>query len=568
MSKFFTMSLSIAFAVTLVNAQTNEKAIATLNTKVIGQEHLKIDKRSTVPGFLKRLNTPEGKKSLEEAKQHWLKKEEKLLERDTINPLVNVLSTSSTVLYTTPSNKENNVGEDINNSDENSSDENSTIEIEKIKSMKTLVTSTVDYATPKVAAKETISMKITAGEAENIFSTFGVGYGGASAYPFSNQDSTGTIWMSTVDLALNPNIGSNTYYQRIKNFQPEQFNELQQYLTNSKYLIYWLPKYWSEYWFSTSQIQLAMDNGYTPVFMYWYFGDHLVNGMPTQSDIDAYYANNQKVADFLNKLDGEKIIIMEPEFNKNAIVATQQSQQAFASIISNAITNIKENTPDTLFSLCMTDAGNRGENSTYSSCGYENCALGDQYSWSKPETVYNALLDKIDFVSFQEMVAQFSRDPHNPGTWSQPNPKAYTESEIGINSLAQRINNFTAFLHEKYNKPVFLPYMTIATATWNDANANKQIEEDELDLAGWENKASQVYQDLVDMRGELQSNGMFAYAPMALFDDPSHDKDGYQYFMNNEYHLGITKTGAKDGIDERLHGDLYPKGNILDFIYQ
>jgi len=567
MSKFLTISLSIAVAVTVVNAQTNEKATAPLNQKVIGQEHVKIDKRSIVPGFLKRLNTPKGKKSLEEAKKHWLKKEDKLLENNhiknpnpkgiTLHPLLHGLSNSASILYKTSSNKADNIGEDINNSDNNSSDENNTIELE-----------TSNYTIPKIPYKETIYKKITTSKPENIFSTFGVGYGGASAYPFSNQDSTGTIWMSTVDLALNPNIGSNTYYQHIKNFQPEQFNELQHYLANSKYLIYWLPKYWSEYWFSTSQIQLAMDNGYTPVFMYWYFGDQLVNGMPTQSDIDAYYANNQKVADFLNKLNGEKIVIMEPEFNKNAIVATQQSQQSFASIISNAITNIKENTPYTLFSLCMTDAGNRGENSTYSSCGYENCALGDQYSWSKPETVYNALLDKIDFVSFQEMVAQFSRDPYNPGTWSQPNPKAYTDNEIGITSLAQRINNFTSFLHKKYHKPVFLPYMSIATATWNDTNANNQIEENELDLAGWENKASQVYQDLVDMRGELQSNGMFAYAPMSLFDDPSHDKGGYQYFMNNEYHLGITKTGAKDDIDERLHGDLYPKGNILDFIYQ
>jgi len=402
----------------------------------------------------------------------------------------------------------------------------------------------------------------------SIMDSFGVGYGGPSAYKFENHDGSNFVWMSMVDLALNPNIGSNTYYQSIKDFQAEKFNALQKLLSKSKYLIYWLPKNWSEYWFSVRQIQLAMDNGYTPVFMYWYFGDHLVNGMPSQTEINAYTQNNQKVVNFLNKLNGQKIVIMEPEFNKSQIVATQSSQKEFASIIGTAIDNIEQNSNDEiLFSLCMTDAGSRGEDSTYASCGYDNCALGDQYSWSKPETVYTELMDKLDFVSFQQMVAQFSRDPQNPGTWTHPNPKAYTERQLGINHLAQRISNFTAFLNTKYNKPVFLPYMSIPTATWNDSNANNQIDTNELDLAGWELKASQVYENLAGMHDELQQNGMFAYAPMALFDNPSHDQGGYQYFMNNEYHLGIMKTNAQDSIDTAPHGDIYKKESSIDFIY-
>lgn len=401
----------------------------------------------------------------------------------------------------------------------------------------------------------------------SLFDTLNVGYGGASAYRFYNQDETGSIWMSTVDLALNPYIRYNGYYQGIKDFEPDDFEALQQHLSKSKYIIYWLPKYWSESWFSVSQIQLAMDSGYVPVFMYWYFGDELINGLPTQTEIDAYHANNAKVSNFLAQLNGQKMLILEPEFNKNAVVATTQSQDTFASIISSAIDNVKVNNPDLLVSLCMTDAGSRGEDNQADYCGYENCALGDQYSWNKPERVYTQLLNKLDFVSFQEMVAQFSRDPHNPGTWSNPIPKAYTESEIGIDLLAQRINNFTAFLHNKYNKPVFLPYMTVATATWNDTNLNGAVDTGEVDLSGWEDKSSETYQNLYDLRAELQSNGLFGYAPMALFDNPAHDSGGYQYFMNNEYHLGITKTNAVDAVHTRLLGDLSEKSNILNFIY-
>ena len=400
----------------------------------------------------------------------------------------------------------------------------------------------------------------------SLFDGLNVGYGGASAYDFHAQEG-GTIWMSTIDLALNENIASNSYYQGIKDFEPTDFTELQQQLKNSKYIIYWLPKYWSEWWFSTSQIQSAMDAGYVPVFMYWYFGDNLIDGLPSETEIAAYHVNNAKVSNFLSQLNGEKMIIMEPEFNKNAIVSTTESQDSFASIISTAIDNVKVDNSELLVSLCMTDAGSRGESNTASYCGYDNCALGDQYSWNKPERIYNQLSDKIDFISFQEMVAQFSRDPSNPGTWYTPNPKAYTQSEIGINLLPQRINNFTKFLHEKYDKPVFLPYMTVATATWDDTNLNGTIDRTEVDLEGWENKASDVYEDLYDLRADLQANGLFGYAPMALFDHPAHDSGGYQYFLNNEYHLGITKTNAQDAVNTDLLGDISAKSNILNFIY-
>lgn len=403
---------------------------------------------------------------------------------------------------------------------------------------------------------------------QTLFDTIHIGYGGASAYDFYSQDGSQTIWMSTIDLALDSDIGANSYYQDIKDFDPDDFNQLQQHLTNSKYIIYWLPQNWSEDWFSISQIQLAMDEGYVPVFIYWYFGDHLVDGLPTQTEIDAYYENNTKVSDFLAQLDGEKMIIMEPEFNKNAIVATEQTQQSFASIISLAIDNIKPNNPTMLVSLCMTDAGNRSETNTQPSCGYENCALGDTYSWSKPHSIYTQLLDKIDFISFQQMVAQFSRDPQNPGSWSNPNPKAYTNEEVGIELLAERINNLTTFLHQTYNKPIFLPYITVATATWEDKNSNDTIDMDEVDLEGWEEQASIAYANLSNLKEELHSNGLFGYAPMALFDHPSHDEGGYQYFLNNEYHLGITKTSAQDEIDTHLLGDITFKSDILSNLYQ
>lgn len=402
----------------------------------------------------------------------------------------------------------------------------------------------------------------------DLFSTFGLGYGGPSAYRFANKNNTGSVWMSVVDLALDANIGKNPYYKNIKNFQPEEFSKLQKYLSKSKYLIYWLPQGWDESWFSVKQIQMAMDRGMTPIFMYWYFGDHLVEGMPTYKERYAYYKDSRKVGKFLKKLKGQKIVIMEPEFNKPPVMESKKTQRKFASTISRAITKIKYYAGrDTLFSLCMLDTGSRGINSHYNSCGYENCALGDQKAWGSTEYIYKKLSRKLDFISFQQMVGQFSRNPLNSGTWKKPNPIAYTEDQLSTDVLGERINNFTKFLHEKYEKPIFMPYITIASATWKDSNHNNHIENEEIDLSGWEHKAEQVHQDLYGMRDRLKSNGLFGYAPLSIFDNPSQDKGGYQYFLNNEYHLGVVKTGAKDEIDDKLHGDLSFKGSVLEYIY-
>ena len=258
---------------------------------------------------------------------------------------------------------------------------------------------------------------------------------------------------------------------------------------------------------------------------------------------------------------------MEPEFNKNVVTNSEASQHEFASIIGSAIDTIKASTSDILFSLAMTDKGSRGVTSTYSGCGYENCSLGDKASWDEPSVVYNDLLNKLDFISFQQMLGQFSRDPSNSGTWENPIPIAYTADGLGINNLAQRIANFSTFLKEKYNKPVFLPYISIATATWTDNNSNGAVDDLEIDYAGWEDEANKVYSDLKLMKSELQASGLFGFAPMGLFDNPKHDYGGYQYFMQNEYHLGIIKSGAVDGVDVATNGDIESKANIVSTIF-
>lgn len=424
----------------------------------------------------------------------------------------------------------------------------------------------VDTIRPTITLLGESSTDVTPKPLEPIFSEFNVGIGGSSAFPFSSNSGE-KIWVSARNLILNDNVGENGYYQDIKEYNATAFNKLHNYVKESKFIILWFVEGWEESWYNQEEIQQLMDAGYIPVFSYWYFGDKLLDGMPDENKIALYEEDNLRVAQFLNKLNGKKMIIMEPEFNKPTVLESNATQHQFASIISNAIDIIKEDNPNLLFTLSMMDIGSRGVNETMSKCGYENCSLGDKYAWERSSIVYDDLIDKLDFISFHQMMGQFSRDYSNPGTWDEPNIRLFSDDEIGIDYLAQRVSNMSKYLYEKYNKPIFVPYIGIATATWNDLDADNTLDDNEINYYGWEDKANNFYSQLAVNRETLKENGMFGFAPMALFDNPRHDYGGYQYFMQNEYHLGIIGSSAVDEVDIASYGDLYFKGDILDYIY-
>ena len=395
----------------------------------------------------------------------------------------------------------------------------------------------------------------------SIFTNFGVGFGSSSSFKFNSNTYGEYIYVQSVDLMLDSNISQNTTYTNIKDFNQTNFSNLQTYLSNSKYFTMWVTKGWKEFWYNVDKINTAIDNGKIPVFIYWYFGDQLVENMPTQNEIDAYETDNIKFKNFLDKIDGEKIVVFEPEFNKQTVLDDPYN---FVAIISKAIDTIDSNT--TYISLCMTDSGNRDENDTNNKCGYENCALGDKAEWSLVKPIYDALLYKLDFISFQEMLGQFSRDPQNPGTLDDPNPISYTDTQIGIDSLPKRLENISAYLYDTYKKPIYLPYITIATATWYDENDDNIIDSNEINKTGYEDKVSKFYSDI--NKTKLQENHLFGFSVMELFDTPDHDLNGYQYFLDNEYHLGIIKSSAQDGVNSGINGDIEFKGTILESLFK
>jgi hypothetical protein len=373
-------------------------------------------------------------------------------------------------------------------------------------------------------------------------------------YPFYKTDKNIT-WIDGLDFLL-----KDEFNYSILDFNKTAFENLHNYIQQNKYFSMWFVKSWFDAgtpsnWYHLDSIQKAMDKGYIPVFLFYYFGDSYNYVMPNDDEISQYYKDTQKFVDYISTLKGKKIVIVEPEFNKNIVLNNQDNADKMAQVYSNAIDIIKT-LSDVEISLCMMDTGNRGVYETFEKCGYKNCALGDKEEWSRSEIIYNQLLNKIDFISFQEMVSQFMRDPSNPGSNDNPNLKVYTADEIGVDFLADRINNFSNFLTNKYHKPVMLAYVSIASGVWNDINGDLKIEDDEFSPNGWDLKIDNFYNNMRNLEANLSKNNLLAYIPMALIDDPVHDINGYQAFNRNEYHLGLVSTSAKDENDTALYGDL------------
>jgi len=398
----------------------------------------------------------------------------------------------------------------------------------------------------------------------NFMNTFWVWFWGSWAFPFINN-SWSTTWVQSSDLVLDTNIKTNLNYTNIKWFNVNNFWILQTKLNKSKYVVFWLTNGWQESWFNIPGIQKLMDNWKIPVFMYWYFWDTL-NWIPTNIEKTKYYNDSTRLNLFLKKLNWTKLVILEPEFNKNSITIDQTTQHNFASMINTSIGNIKNWLLNTFFSLSMMDAWSRWIQSLYCTW-YVNCSFWDDNEWLKPQTIYNDLSGSLDFISFSEMVWQFSRNPLNPWTWNTPIPISYTDWEIGINNLPKRIENLTYLLNTKYNKPIFLPYLWVMTATWWDVNNNMQIDTLEINNVWWENKLNQTFSGLLQKQSILKTKWLFWYATMSLFDDPMHDNPGYQFFMQNEYHLWIIKTTATWWISQYADWNISFKGNILDNIF-
>jgi len=393
---------------------------------------------------------------------------------------------------------------------------------------------------------------------------FNLGFTGYAWEFQSNENSS--VWLPSMSLLLDGHVDT-----RIKNVDYAKFNELRETIDESKYFVMWITKHWNPSYFNIKDIQRAIDYGKIPVFVYWYFGDDFATHN-TQSVISKerknYAKMNQKVVNFINQLKGEVIMILEPEFNKQNILDNPLSTQLFISTMNYSLDYLRQNISKDIhlyLGLSMNDNGSRYKNENYVGCGYEHCALGDKDTWNKSIKVLQQLSNKTDIVAFSMMLSPLTRALHNPDT-----AHAYKNERLGIGYIPKRINNLSYELHTQLNKPVFLSHLVMASGTWNDINNNQKVENNEIDPNGWNREIYNTYSRFD--YAKFKSNGLFGMALMNLFDDPKHDLGGYNYFLQNEHHLGLISTAvdpeSKQAKNGKLHFKSFNNIRLLDLIYK
>jgi len=474
---------------------------------------------------------------------------------------------SSTAISDDNSSTNDNNSSTINSDDNNSTivDENSSSDNNSSTAISDDNSSTNDNNLSTINSDDNSSFESSIDDNSNKMDKFTsdnrvkIGLNTAESLPFLTED--GSIeWIDIIDIMDDINLSD----KNIKEYNPFSFYRVRHILKNSDFLTLWLTKNWDESWFNIDKIQKYLDSGRFLIINYWYFGDGL-NYIPNDDELNDYYDNVKKLSNSIAQVDGDILLVFEPEFNKYFITSDENNSKAFANIISKAIDIIKDKNPNILISLCMMDTGIRDVNQTWSDCGYDNCALGDKHEWQKADSVYRYLKDKLDFISFEETLAQFSRNLTNPGTLDEPNATSFTVDSVGLEQLPQRILNFTKYLHNKYDKPILLDYLGVASATWSDKNGDGKIQDEEINPDGWNSYIETLYKNLRDMQSDFIDAGLFAYSPWMLIDDPAHDKNGWQFYLQNEYHFGLMKSSAKPGVDDGFYGDMVAKGvNLLE----
>ena len=137
---------------------------------------------------------------------------------------------------------------------------------------------------------------------------------------------------------------------------------------------------------------------------------------------------------------------------------------------------------------------------------------------------------------------------------------SWSSSDIGIDHISNRLENYATYLNKAHNRPVYIPFLAFATSAWKDENADEIINPNEVERQGWIDEAGRALAEIRNRFQRLHDAGVFGISAMMLFDDPARGFDGDQFFQQNEYAMGLVATSAKNGVPgEPLGGTLHFK---------
>jgi hypothetical protein len=216
--------------------------------------------------------------------------------------------------------------------------------------------------------------------------------------------------------------------------------------------------------------------------MFYWFADDISPEFVKEKKKD-YLIDLRRMVWFLNQLDGEKIVILNPEFNENGI----ESYEPFNDLLIESINLVKQ-VKQTKVSFCIGDFGN-----------YQK--ISDEENWQVFHPSVHRAIQQVDFITFQEMRGSTRNKPEE------------------ILKTPERSLAFATYLTKTYQKPTFLAYLALPSYGENGL----QIQE-------------QVYQGFAQLMPEFISQGnLIGFNSFHLMDVPHH----VGYFNEAEKHFGL-----------------------------
>lgn len=275
-----------------------------------------------------------------------------------------------------------------------------------------------------------------------------------------------------------------------------------------KYVSIWLTPGWSA-WVNKEMLQKIRKDGYTPVVIYYTFGDSISKEYLERNNrakLNAWYKDLKENLVPLININSEVLVVLEPEFNN--IPSSKETAvtewEEWNEITGKAIDILRKGAPYCKVGLCPGDWG------TYN---LYKCM--------------NKVAQKSDFIAFQEMRA--SSDP------------SVDSSTAEYQDVVGSALKFSSYLKKTFNKPVLWSYL--AVSSYKNGNP-----------LGWETEQAVIIKNIIKKEKELFENGVFGFFYFAYFDDPAH---GTEFFGEAEKHFGLK---ASSGIPKKALYELKKHG--------
>jgi hypothetical protein len=252
----------------------------------------------------------------------------------------------------------------------------------------------------------------------------------------------------------------------------------------------WITRGWQEDWFSADFVNKHLvAKGITPIFIFYWYADEISQKFVAEQQ-PAIQKDFDRFTKYLNKIKGNKLVVLHPEFNQGDI----NQWQGFNDILIRDMQQIKT-VANTQVGFCPGDFGQ-----------YKKSWVPEEWKLFNPAVERAA--KQADFIAFQEMRAITRNDT------------------VDILNTADRSLGFATYLHRTYNKPTLYAYLALSS----------------YGVKGEKNQAS-VIADTLSLMPRFKSDAnLIGFNLFHLMDSPQQ----VGYFKQAEKHFGLFDKNGKE----------------------